>query len=233
MSYGVSDLQPEFLRTLRGDEGPLPPGPQARPREEVGEVHRRRLIAGMAEATAKRGIGATTIADVVRCAQVSRRTFYEHFPDKQACLLATYDASSEVVMNGVEAAFAQRVGQTWDERLVSGVRAYLGMLAAIPDLTRVFILDMPSAGPEALLRMRASHERFATLILKIVDEHRDDFPPAVGMEPIMATAVVGGINEMLLQALSADEPIDGPALELAAVKLLLGAMWPVEDLPYG
>ena len=35
-----------------------------------------------------------TIADVVRVARVSKRTFYEHFADKEACFLALYAETS-------------------------------------------------------------------------------------------------------------------------------------------
>ena len=34
---------------------------------------------------------ATTISDLVAGAGVSRRSFYEHFENKEECLLATYD----------------------------------------------------------------------------------------------------------------------------------------------
>ncbi|MEZ5700921.1 MAG: helix-turn-helix domain-containing protein [Burkholderiaceae bacterium] len=38
--------------------------------------------------------GAITIADVVREAGVSKRSFYEHFESKEACFLALYAAAS-------------------------------------------------------------------------------------------------------------------------------------------
>ncbi|MFI5067448.1 MAG: TetR family transcriptional regulator, partial [Streptosporangiales bacterium] len=40
---------------------------------------RRRLLAGLAEAIRERGFRESTVADVVRHARTSRRTFYEHF----------------------------------------------------------------------------------------------------------------------------------------------------------
>ena len=39
-------------------------------------------------AVAGKGYAATTIADIVREASVSRRTFYEHFQAKSECLIA-------------------------------------------------------------------------------------------------------------------------------------------------
>ncbi len=54
----------------------------------AGTEHRARLLEGMARAVAAQGYADTTIADIVREAGVSRRTFYEHFSDKTDCLSA-------------------------------------------------------------------------------------------------------------------------------------------------
>jgi AcrR family transcriptional regulator len=43
--------------------------------------HRERLIAAMAASVEERGYADTTVADVVRIARTSRRTFYQHFQD--------------------------------------------------------------------------------------------------------------------------------------------------------
>ena len=68
----------------------LDPAPRRRPP--------RRILGGMVAAVAERGYAATTITDVVRHARVSRRTFYEHFADKEACFLAAYDAVSDAML---------------------------------------------------------------------------------------------------------------------------------------
>ena len=60
--------------------------------------HRARLTAGLATAIAEKGYAAVTIADVVRVARVSKRTFYEHFPDKEACFLALYAETSDELL---------------------------------------------------------------------------------------------------------------------------------------
>src|SRR4051794_32939012 len=57
--------------------------------------HHVRLLEGMAKALATKGYADTTIADIVREAAVSRRSFYEHFATKADCLLALYESASE------------------------------------------------------------------------------------------------------------------------------------------
>ena len=52
----------------------------------------------MAQVVSDKGYAATTVADVVERAGVSRRTFYEQFADKEACFLAAYDAGLAAVL---------------------------------------------------------------------------------------------------------------------------------------
>lgn len=221
-------MQERFIRELRGDAGPLPPGPQAQSREEIATAHRRRLIAGMAQALSANGIARTTVADVVREAQVSRRTFYELFTDKASCLLATYDACASVNMSFIEAAVAPADDRSWQERAAAGVSAYLRLMGALPNLARVFIVEMPSAGPEALEHIHAVHARFAAMLTRLAEEHRDNLPDGVALDPLIATAIVGGINELVLQALASGQRPDAPEREATAMRLLLGAMQPLD-----
>ena len=65
-----------------------------RPGATEGREHRDRLLQGMARAVATKGYADTTIADIVREAGVSRRTFYENFADKAECLTALYESAS-------------------------------------------------------------------------------------------------------------------------------------------
>src|SRR5207253_2083261 len=52
----------------------------------------------------ERGYPATTVADVVERAGVSRRTFYEQFADKEACFLAAYDVGLTAVLGRIKEA---------------------------------------------------------------------------------------------------------------------------------
>src|SRR4051812_15625203 len=111
---------------------PLPRGPHSLSRDEAVASQRGRMIEAMAETVAEKGYAATTVADVVARAGVSRKTFYEHFADREQCFLAAYDAAVDALFTAV----AQRVaagepsGADWQARVRSGVRGYLEALAA-------------------------------------------------------------------------------------------------------
>jgi AcrR family transcriptional regulator len=169
---------------------------------------RGRLLGGLALAIVEKGYGATTIADVVRHARVSKRTFYEHFADKEACYLALYAAVNDQLL----ALIAQAVhgSGSWRERVEAAARAYLSELAAQPALTRTFLVEIQAAGPRALAARRAMHERFAEHLRALTAQAAADEPAIAPLSPALATAVVGGINELMLQAVE-----DGRARELA------------------
>src|SRR5262249_32434246 len=83
----------------------LPRRPQLSAREELGASQRGRLICAIADSVAKKGYPDTSVADVIALAGVSRRTFYEHFKDKEDCFLAAYDEGAKATYDAmVEAA---------------------------------------------------------------------------------------------------------------------------------
>jgi AcrR family transcriptional regulator len=162
--------------------------------------HRDRVVLGMVAAVAERGYAATTITDVVRHARVSRRTFYEHFADKEACFLAAYDAVSDSVLAAIDEAASGASG--WEEQILASVRAYLGALAAEPAVARVFIVDILSAGPAALARRREVLRRFAA-----------HMQARVPLDDRTALALVGAIHELVLALLEADRARELPGLD--------------------
>lgn len=138
---------------------PLPRGPHRLAHEEVMASQRGRMLDAIAQAVAARGYAATTVADVIGRAGVSRKTFYEHFADKEACFTAAYDAGVEVLVATMTSA-----GEGIDDPVQltrARVRAYLQTLAAEPAFARTFLIEIGAAGPRALRRRDAVHDVFA------------------------------------------------------------------------
>jgi AcrR family transcriptional regulator len=79
---------------------------------------RSRLIAGMAKVLEQRALSELYADDVVREAGVSKRTFYQHFPNKEACFLALYRENSARVLGVLkEASGALWSASGWGPRL--------------------------------------------------------------------------------------------------------------------
>ena len=164
--------------------------------DEADAVQRRELVEGFCRAVEQRGLAATTIADIVRHARVSKRTFYEHFADKEACFVAAYRAISGEVMRQV--ALAVDFGASWEAQIEAAVRAYVLALDSRPKLTRAFFLEIHAAGPRAIGLRREVLSEFAELTRSLAAEARRRQPELEPLTPALATAMVGGINELML-----------------------------------
>jgi AcrR family transcriptional regulator len=174
--------------------------------DEVHE-HRSRLLQGMAEAVARKGYADTTIADIVRAASVSRRTFYEHFATKADCLVALYGAASHNALKVLRDAIDPRHG--WEQQVERGLSAYLGCMASNPVLVRTLFIEILGLGPPGLAARRRVNQEIADYMRAVVP-----------VAPEMALAVVGGIHELVLQAVEDGRVDELPQLVATATALV-------------
>ena len=173
--------------------------------------HRTRLLEGMARAVAAKGYGDTTIADVVREASVSRRTFYENFADKAECLTALYEAASGNALGVLRNAIDPE--SDWQAQLEQALTAYFSTLACNPVLLRTLFIEILGLGMPGLAARRRAHQQLGDLVRGGVNQ-RGGAGGGAPLQPAMALAVVGGINEMVLQAIEQDRA--GELVELVA-----------------
>ncbi|MBC5766568.1 TetR/AcrR family transcriptional regulator [Ramlibacter albus] len=158
--------------------------------------HRRRLLEGMAHAVAAKGYPDTTIADIVREAAVSRRTFYEHFNTKAECLIALYVASSHKGLKTLREAIDP--SHEWQTQVETALTAYFGSMAESPVLMRTLFIEILGLGAEGLAARRRVNEEIADFILGVVNGP-SGHPRKTPLSHDMAMAIVGGINELVLQ----------------------------------
>jgi AcrR family transcriptional regulator len=175
---------------VSGREAPEPP-----------PGHRERLIGAMAASIEQKGYRETTVADVVRIARTSRRSFYEHFEDRDACFLALFDATNDAMMEQVAAAVAPT--QPLDEQVDRAVDAYIDNVTAQPALYRSFVRELPGLGQAGADRGLAVIERFARLLVELVESGRRE-QPEIGARPLAldtAIIIVGGLRELAVISL--------------------------------
>jgi AcrR family transcriptional regulator len=172
----------------------MPARPPARTPAEV----RLALAHGLAAAIAEKGYAASTIADIVARARASKRTFYEHFTDKEECLLALYSDVSDALLRVLRS--AGHPGQPWRARVCEVVAGYLDALDAMPAVYRAVLVEMQAAGPRAYRLRQQTQRRFAETLVEIVAAARPANPQLAPLPPALAVALVGGINELLLQS---------------------------------
>jgi AcrR family transcriptional regulator len=174
----------------------LPPGRHGLSRDLVAESQRERLLNGVVEAVAEHGYNATTIAQLIEAAQVSRRTFYEHFADKEACTLAAYEMIAEHIRVALREAGAE---PKWPTRVRAVLATLLRIFAADPTVARFVLVESLAAGGEVAERHRASLRRIAALL-------RPEAPAADdALAEAREQALVGGISTLVVRRLKAGE----------------------------
>jgi len=185
--------------------------PAAIPATEV----RTRILRAMATLVAEKGYAAVTIHDIARGARISKRTFYDHFDDKQRCLLAAYEDAAAHVHDAVQRAAAP--GSPWRERVDAVILTYLEILAAQPEMTRVFHIEIQAAGAEALRLHLDVNLRYAALLRRIVREGGERT-----LDQSMAIALLGAVHELVLHAIVKDRTRHLPSA-LSTVRPLIDA----------
>jgi AcrR family transcriptional regulator len=220
----------------------LRPGPGT-PRDEVLANQRQRLFGGTVASVAERGYIATTVNDIVEVSGVSSRTFYDIFPDKKACFLATLEA----IIEAAGAYAAQTAGQTlanpepagvrlpaspaddeadWERRARWGVDAFAEMIAMQPAAARLAFLEVYSAGPEAIMLIENAVAGFEWLTRQMLEQS----PERAEMPAEMVTAHIGAQQEIARTRLRRGQEGELPALMDEVWRLLLTYRPPPEPL---
>ncbi len=154
--------------------------------EQLADIQRARIVLAMVDVAAERGVGSATVARVVACSGVSRRTFYEHFEDREECFLAAFDHSVERIAATIVPAY--RGPGSWRERVRAALTALLEAIEHERAATRVAIVEALGAGPRAL----ESRGRVLAQIAAAIDEGRGEAGKHDGPPPLTAEGVVGG-----------------------------------------
>jgi len=101
----------------------MPPGGERFQKEVLQLDQRGRILAAMAELVAKRGYQGTTVEKIVKRAGVARVTFYEHFENREACLLAGFEDAVDESRRRITGAAESE--ESWPEQLRAGLTALL------------------------------------------------------------------------------------------------------------
>jgi AcrR family transcriptional regulator len=131
----------------------LPPGPHRLERTEVMRHQRIRIHGAMVEAVAISGFEGTSVKQVIALAGVSRRSFYEHFANKQECLLATFDLLAGNAVRRAGDAYLASDGPL-EERLRAALFEFAHAVTENRKAAGLVIVETQTAGVPGLMRLR-------------------------------------------------------------------------------
>lgn len=192
----------------------LPRGRHGLPRELIVENQRARLISGMIAAVADLGYGKATVAQVIKPAKVSRRTFYESFAGKEDCYRAAYETTFEFLRDRTVAAASE---EEWPNSVRRGLEALLENLAAHPKLAVFFLVSPASVDDAAASRHHlALRELVEALVAKAPGARSADAAAGTRIE-----ALAGGFARLTAIKVSSGHAGELPALLPDLVELFL------------
>lgn len=181
--------------------------------EIARRIKQERAYRALAEEASKRGYVQTSVADILQCAGMSRRTFYELFTSREDCFLQAYDAAVARARAIVVRAYHDAGDRPLRDRVAAGLRAFLELCAAEPELARLCIVEVLAVGDRGRARRDAAIREFAAFIDHPRAEARGTAAPSLvseaiagGLYGILYTRIANGETEMLPTLL--DEMMD-------------------------
>jgi AcrR family transcriptional regulator len=166
-------------------------------RELVRGVQRGWLMSALARVVCEHGPEGVSVRQIVACAGVSRRRFYEMFASSDDCFRAVFEDAIERV--GACAAHAYGTEGRWRDRLRAGLFAVLAFFDSEPDLARLLILHTTCSGPAT-----ARRNELLWQLIEFIDSEGRAANPALNPPPLTGETVVGGVVGVIRTRLSED-----------------------------
>ena len=171
----------------------------------VVQDFRRRLLDGLAASIEERGYRESTVADIVRCARTSKRTFYDHFAGKEECFIELVSSKNDdLVVTLTEAVDPEA---PWQQQVRQAVTAYVGTIEASPAIALSWIRDLPALGDAARPTVRRGFSQLSAVLVALSGTPgflRAGLQP---MSPAAALILVGGLRELTAQTVEDGGPV--------------------------
>jgi AcrR family transcriptional regulator len=188
-----------------------PRGRHAPPLHVRQDQQRRRLFSAAASVFARVGYAEATAEAIAREAGMSKATFYEHFNNKEDCIVALFDAAIEVIIGGMRAAGEANRDADPPTRIRATTGAFLKALRDFPDEAQTLLVEIVGAGPRAMARRDKA--------LDAVAQYIDDFN-----RRDHAYAIMGAVVELASRQLRTGRPSDMAELEPIVERFTMGLL---------
>lgn len=172
------------------------------------EQQRARVFAGLEEVLRRTSFRDVTVADIVAAAGTSKRTFYELYPHKTACLVDHYRRTSERI--GQEVLAAVEVAPDRLSAIRAALEAFYRPQAENPGMARTHLFELYGVGEEGMLVRQRTREAFADLLVELA-ARRDGDVPGVRLDLTTARGLVGAVSDLAVRAV-----LDGRTHDLTA-----------------
>lgn len=181
---------------------------------------RRRLLDGLDASICERGYRATTVADIVRHARTSKRTFYDRFASKEECFLELLRLEIDIMAADIRDAVDPEAD--WQVQIRQAVEGYVGSIESRPAIALSWIRELPYLGDVARPVQRQGLDLLTNLL---IDLSGSPGFRRVNLRPLsapLAVILLGGLRELVALAVEDGRSVRDivePAVD-AAIALL-------------
>jgi AcrR family transcriptional regulator len=186
---------------------PLPHGPHELTREQVAHSQRTRLMAALSELMAERGYAAVRLAELVTRAGVSKATFYEHFADKEQCMLAAYEQYLRTLIGAI-APLGAEDADTMTNFVRNAITRFIEVIGRDLTAARAFFVELDGAGQQARARRRYERQAFIALLAARHQQFRALDPSLAPLPTIAYEAIVDAAREIVRDRLDSEPEPD-------------------------
>jgi AcrR family transcriptional regulator len=183
---------------------------------------RLRLLEGLATSIGERGYRASTVADIVRNARTSKRTFYDRFSSKEQCFLELLRAETERLARDIRAAVDPEAD--WHTQIRQAVEAYVGNIESRPAITLSWIRQLPSLGAVARPVQRHGLQLLTNLLIDLSHSSGVQRANLPQLTAPLAVILLGGLRE--LTALAVEDGKDVREIVEPAVDASIALLGP-------
>jgi AcrR family transcriptional regulator len=165
------------------------------------------LLDGLAASIGERGYRDTTVADIVRHARTSKRTFYEQFASKEECLIELLRRNNQDLIAGIRAAVDPEAD--WRDQIRQAAEAYVDHIGSRPAITLSWIREAPALGVAARPLHRLAMGALTDMLVDLTDSpgfRRAQLPPT--SRPL-ALILLGGLRELTALLVEDDRDVRG------------------------
>jgi AcrR family transcriptional regulator len=169
-------------------------GPRDARAAESADVFRDRLLDGLAASIGERGYRDSTVADIVRHARTSKRTFYQLFASKEECLIELLRRNNEDLIANITSAVDPEA--EWQNQIRQATEAYVDHIGSRPAITLAWIREAPALGVVAMPLHRLAMQALTDMLVGLTDSpgfRRAQLPP---ISHPLALILLGGLREL-------------------------------------
>src|SRR3954447_2002898 len=201
----------------------VPRGRHAPPLEVRREVQLQRLFQAAAKVFSEVGYADASAESISKEAGMSKATFYEHFANKEECILALTDAAGAASRAGVAAAVSDTEEQ-FEARVHARVQRFLQGLEAFPEMARVVLVDVIGVGPAGAAKRDDMLQAFADFLVSENQAAHDSYGAPLFSSSDDAFAIVGAIVELASRQLRTGQPERMRELEPVIERMVAGIL---------